>query len=52
MSTLQIEKPALDWELEFIKTGQIDTVPEEDRERVLHELNELCELLRVVQDMI
>ena len=41
MSTLQTQR---NWELEFIKTGDINCVPEEDRERVLRELQELCEL--------
>jgi hypothetical protein len=49
MSTLQTHTNTPDWELEFIRTGQIDLVPVDDQERVLHELNELCELARLVQ---
>lgn len=45
MSTLYIEQ---DWELDFIKTGNIEYVSEEDKERVLHELQELCELSRLL----
>ena len=45
MSTSHTEH---DWELEFIKTGDIEHVPEDDRERVLHELQELCEMARLL----
>ena len=44
MSTLH----TLDWELNFVRSGDIEQVPIEDRERVLHELNELCELARIL----
>jgi hypothetical protein len=47
MSTSHTEH---DWELEFIKTGDIEHVPEDDRERVLHELQELCELARLLTE--
>jgi hypothetical protein len=44
MSTLNQKE----WEAEFIKNGDISSVPEGDRERVLHELQELCELARLL----
>lgn len=47
MSTTHRDKDR-DWELEFIKTGNIEHVPEDDKERVLHELQELCELSRLL----
>lgn len=45
MSTLHTEQ---DWEEKFLKTGNAEYIPEDDRERVLHELQELCELSRLL----
>lgn len=51
MSTSQEPTMIKDWEFEFIKTGDIERVPIEDRERVLHELNELCQLAQILVDI-
>lgn len=36
------------WESDFLKTGNIELVPQEDRERVLHELDILREEVQVL----
>jgi len=50
MSTNQ-QQQMEQWESDFLRTGDDSLIPEEDRERVFHELDALCEELHTLLRM-
>lgn len=54
MNITDQNKCLAEWEQEFLKTGDNSLIPEEDQERVLHEVDvlyeEICTLMRVSKE--